>query len=323
MRTAPLPALLVRLLAAAVACWLAADPVGAQGRADHVPGVVRAEDGTPVKGATVVAVNPKATPHLFATTTDGEGNFYLSGLAAGAWTFTAAAQGFIATEQAVLLEKGRTVPAIEMTIRKRDWQPPPPLREGPLAGVDLFRLMTDLQNADALTRAKQFDQAIAAYEDVLAKAPALTHAHLAIGDACRQKKDFDRSTAAYRQVLAVEPGNEMAVLGLAAVATDRGALEEADRVLSDAAARPRPGREILCTLGDVKAARQQAAAAEGWYRKAAAADPSWARPHLKLGLLAVSRGEATAVEFLEKAVALEPASPEAAEASRALAGLRK
>jgi tetratricopeptide (TPR) repeat protein len=310
-------------LLVAVSLWFLAAFAVAQGRADHVPGVVRDEDGTPVKGATVVAVNPKATPHLFATTTDSEGNFYLSGLTAGPWTFTAVAQGYVATEQAVLLEKGGTVPAIEMTIRKRDWQPPPPLRDGRLAGVDLFRLMTELQNADALLRARQYDQAIAIYERVLVQAPALTHANLAIGDACRQKKDLARAAAAYRHVLAAEPGNEMAALGLAGVEADRGALDEADRILSEAAARPRPHREILCALGDVKAAREQPNAAEEWYRKAAAADPSWARPHLKLGLLAVSRNDGNAIGYLEKAIALEPGSPEAAEAGRALAALRK
>lgn len=323
MRRDGLPALLLLLLATAVLCSSTAGPLYAQARAEHVPGVVRGEDGAPVRGATVVAVNPPANPHLFATTTDADGNFYFSGLTAGAWTFTASAPGYAPTQQAVVLAKGRVAPAIDMTIRKRDWQPPPPLGGGRLTGVDLFRLMTDLQNADTLMRARQYDQAIAAYEDVLTKAPALTRAHLAIGDAHREKKDFDRAAAAYRQVLAAERGNEMALLGLARVEMDRGALEQADRLLSEAASRPRPGREVLCALGDVKLARQQPPAAEEWYRKAAAVDPAWARPPLKLGLLAASRGDSAAIGFLEKAIGLGPGSPEAAEATRALAALRK
>jgi tetratricopeptide (TPR) repeat protein len=319
----PGPAALIRLVAALAACWPLSAPLHAQGRVDHVPGVVRSEEGEPLRGATIVAENARAKPHLFATTTDGEGNFYLSGLPAGAWTFTVTARGYLPFQRVILLPKGRTVPAIEVSLRKGEWQPPPPLQEGSLAGVSLFRLQTALQNADTLMRAGQYDAAIAIYQDVLSQAPALTRANLAVADAWRMKKDFDRSAAAYRAVLAAEPGNEMAVLGLSTVEVDRGALDEAERILTGAASRPKAGREILCALGDVKLARQQPGAAADWYARAADADPAWARPPLKLGLLAASRGDAAAVGLLEKAIRLGPGSPEADEAARALSALKK
>jgi Tfp pilus assembly protein PilF len=323
MPRGPVPALLVRLVAATAASCALATPLHAQGRVEHVPGIVHSEEGEALRGATIVAENARAKPHLFATTTDGEGRFYLSGLTAGAWTFTVTAQGYIPVQRIILLPNERSVPAIVVIMRKGQWQPPPPVQEGRLAGVDMFRLLTALENADTLMRAKQYDQAIAAYQDVLAKAPALTRAHLAIGEAWRMKKDFDRSAAAYREVLAAEPGNEMAVLGLSRVEVDRGALEQADAVLTEAASRPKAGREILCALGDVKLARQQTGAAAEWYGKAAEADPAWARPPLKLGLLAASRGDGAAIGFLEKAMRLGPGSAEAEEAARALAALRK
>ena len=317
------PALLLRLAATLAAGCLTATPLLAQGRVDHVPGIVLAEEGNAIRAATIVAENAKAKPHLFATTADGEGRFYLSGLTAGAWTFTVTAQGYIPVQRTILLPKAKRVPPIEVIMRKGQWQPPPPLAEGRLAGVSLFRLLTALQNADTLMRAKQYDQAIAIYQDVLSQAPALTRANLAIAEAWRMKKDFDRSSSAYREVLAAEPGNEMALLGLSSVEVDRGSLEQAERILTEAASRPKAGREILCALGDVALARRQLEAAADWYGKAAAADPAWARPPLKLGLLAASRGDAAAVGLLEKAIRLAPGSAEAEEATRALSALRK
>jgi len=318
------PAPLFRLATALAACCPTAATLHAQGRADHVPGIVRNEDGEAVPGATVVAENPRAKPHLFATTTDGVGGFVLTGLAAGAWTFTVTASGYAPLRTTALIPRGSSVPNVELVVRKGTWQPPPPpAREGRLAGVDVFRLLTALENADTLMRAKQYDQAIAAYRDVLARAPALTRANLALGEAWRMKKEFDLAATAYRDALAAEPGNEMAVLGLATVEVERGALERADEILTEAATRPKPGREILCTLGDVKLARQQPGPAAEWYAKAAEADPTWARPPLKLGLMAATRGDSAALGLLEKAIRLGPGSPEAAEAERVLAALRK
>lgn len=313
---------LVAVLAAA-ASWPQAAPVCAQGRVARVPGIVRNEQGEPVTGATVVAENRRAAPHLFATTTDGNGAFVLVGLDAGAWIFTIGSRGYAPLQVTVLLASGVDAPAVELVLKKGVWAPPPPVQGGRLAGVDLFRLQTALQNADTLMRAKQYDQAIAAYRDVLAKAPALTRTNLAIGDAWRMKGNSDRAIGAYREVLASEPENEMAVLGIAAAEVERGALGEAETVLAQAAGGPKPGRDTLCALGDVKLAQRQPDEAAGWYRKAAAADPAWARPVLKLGLLAAARQDAEAGALLQKAIRLAPGSAEAAEAARALDALRK
>jgi Tfp pilus assembly protein PilF len=318
-----LPTLRLLLLAAMAVCCALAAPADAQSRIERVPGIVRNEDGQAVPGATVVAENARAEPHLFATTTDGEGSFVFTGLAAGAWTISVKAAGYVPGQATMLLSRGSSVPIIELVLRRAPWRPPPPLGGGRLEGVDVFRLTTALQNADTLMRAGQYDEAIAAYREVLAQAPALTRANLAIGDAFRAMKDLEQAAAAYGDALASEPGNEMAVLGLAAIAVDRGAPEQADRLLTEAAARPKAGREVFCALGDVKLRRQQVVAASEWYARAASADPTWAVPPLKLGALAASRGDAAAVGYLETAIRLAPGSPEAAEAARLLAELRK
>jgi Tfp pilus assembly protein PilF len=322
LRGRPL-ALLFHLLATLAVCCPFTASALAQARVERAAGVVRNEEGNGVPGATVVAQNPRAQPDVLATTTDGEGSFALTGLAPGAWTFSVKATGYAPAQATVTLSRGSGVPLIEMVVRRWPWRPPPPVQSGSLAGVDVFKLTTALQNADTLMRAGHYDEAIAAYREVLAQAPALTRANLAIGDAFRAQKDLEQAAAAYRAVLAAEPANEMGVIGLAMVELERGAAEQADRILTEAASRPGAAGRVLCALGDVKVARKQPAAATEWYTRAAAVDPASAVPPLKLGALAASRGDAAAIAYLETAIRLAPGSAEAAEAARLLAELRK
>ena len=67
-------------------------------------------------------------------------------------------------------------------------------------------LQAELKAADALMANKQWDEAIAAYKAILAKAPHLTMLNLQIGAGVpRMKKDYDGAIAAYQEVLKAEP----------------------------------------------------------------------------------------------------------------------
>ena len=69
-------------------CGVAAAQTG------RVGGTVKDESGQPVKGATVTAQNPNASPSSFTATTDDKGRFSVIGLRGGMWTFSAQAPGF-------------------------------------------------------------------------------------------------------------------------------------------------------------------------------------------------------------------------------------
>src|SRR5262247_1695812 len=60
----------------------------------RVGGQVKDEAGNPIKGATITAENPGASPSSFTATTDDKGRFSIIGLKSGQWTFTAQAPGF-------------------------------------------------------------------------------------------------------------------------------------------------------------------------------------------------------------------------------------
>ena len=80
--------------------WLAgalALPRPALAQTGRVTGLVVDEARRPVQGATVVAVNERATPYLFSTTTDRGGRFAMTGLQSGSWSFMVSAKGYWAS----------------------------------------------------------------------------------------------------------------------------------------------------------------------------------------------------------------------------------
>ena len=78
-------------VAALVVVLLGALPAMAQ--TGRIGGLVRDDKGQPLKGATVVAENPSASPPSFSATTDDKGRFSIIGLRAGNWKLTASAPG--------------------------------------------------------------------------------------------------------------------------------------------------------------------------------------------------------------------------------------
>src|SRR5437870_11900216 len=107
-----------RALAGAVLVALSAATTAAQ--TGRVGGTVKDEAGNPIKGATVTAENPSASPSSFTAITDDKGRFSIIGMRAGQWTFTATMQGF-APESGKLNVQTIGPPNPPMTL---------PLREG-------------------------------------------------------------------------------------------------------------------------------------------------------------------------------------------------
>jgi len=291
----------------------------ARAQTARLAGTVRDAGGQPVRGATVKAENPASTPNGFTTTTDDKGRFSIAGLQKGTWIVTVSAPGYEPSQGKAEISALASSPTIEVRLLKAYGGPPLPLD-----GVNTRELQGELEAAEALLNAKQYDQAIAAYRGVLAKVPTLTLVNLQIGNACRLKKDYDRALAAYEQVLKADPANERARIDIGITNLEKGDLQTADETLAALASEKGATREAFYYLGEVKRARGRPDEAASWYRKATDADPAWAKPILRLGDVAAERGDGeAALGFYEKVIALAPDSSEAAEAKAAIEHLRK
>src|SRR5436305_946757 len=98
---------------------VAAVGASAAAQAGGVGGTVKDEAGQSIKGATITAENPQASPSSFTATTDDKGRFSIIGLKSGQWTFTAQAPGY-APEQGRLAVQtiGSPNPPLTFTLRK-------------------------------------------------------------------------------------------------------------------------------------------------------------------------------------------------------------
>ena len=302
------------------ALLLTACAATAAAQTGRVGGVVKDDTGQPIKGATITAENPNASPSSFTATTDDKGRFSIIGLRTGNWSFTAQAPGFAAERGQMRVQTiGQPNPPLTFTLKKGGTGP-----TSALGNVGTKELQADLTAAEADFNAGKFDDAITKYRAILAKSPALHVINLQIASAYRNKKDFDSAIAAYNEVLKADPSNDKATIGIGMTNMEKGDLVAAEATLQKAADGPSPTREVFYNLGEVKFAKGQADEAAKAYQKAVDADATWGKPLFKLGLVALNKGDKDGtIKIMEKVVAVDPASPEAAQAKAVIEQLKK
>jgi tetratricopeptide (TPR) repeat protein len=305
-------------LAAVVVVLLGALPVLAQ--TGRIGGTVKDDKGQPLKGATVVAENPSASPPSFTATTDDKGRFSIIGLRAGSWKLTASAPGFQpSTGQVPIRTIGAPNPPVEFTLAAGASGP-----AGALAGVNTKELQAELKVAEDKMNANDLDGAIASYQAMLAKVPALTMLHLQIGRAQRMKKDYNGALESYQKLLAADPNNERAKIEIGMTNLEKGDLAAADTALTEAAQSLSAGREVYYNLGEVKFAKGETDEAMKWYQRAVDTDANWAKPYFKLGLGRLQKADTPgAIQMMEKVIAVEPNSAEAVQAKALIEQLKK
>src|SRR3954471_12753263 len=150
-------------LAAVLLIAVADHAVAQTGR---VAGIVKDDRGDAVKGATVIAENPDASPSSFTATTDERGRFGIIGLRSGVWSIRASAPGYSSDGGELNVRTlPATAPPITFVLQKLIV---PPSALGSTAPK--YR-QSALANADSLFNSQRWDEAIAAYTAILDKSP--------------------------------------------------------------------------------------------------------------------------------------------------------
>jgi tetratricopeptide (TPR) repeat protein len=209
-------ALQLRHLTASVTLLLVmATAAAAQGRA---MGTVRDTAGKPIKGATIKATNPDASPSQFASATDDKGRWAMIGLRSGTWHFTVEAPGYFAVETNAPIRVA-AAPPMQFALAKDP---------GPIPNALDRNIQQLIQDAASLRDAGRLDQAIAAYQEIRTKNPKLTSVNLVIGDLYRRKATqetdagarqnlYRQALDAYDQILKSDATNERALSESAAI----------------------------------------------------------------------------------------------------------
>lgn len=164
----------------------------AQGRA---VGTVKDIGGKAIKGATVQASNPDASPAQFASATDDKGRWAMIGLKSGTWHFTVEAPGYFTVETNAPIRVAAAAP-MQFALAKD----PGPIPNALDRNIDQL-----IQEAATARDAGRLDQALASYQGILSRNPKLTSVNLVIGDLYRRKAvqetDANAKQNFYRQAL--------------------------------------------------------------------------------------------------------------------------
>jgi Flp pilus assembly protein TadD len=308
------------LTAVALGVALVASALPAVAQTGRVGGTIKDDKGQPIKGATVVAENPASSPSSFTATTDDRGRYSIIGLRSGTWKITASAPGFMPSGGSVPIRTiGAPNPPVDIVLA-----PGAPGPTGALAGVNTKELQGELQKAEDLMNQQQYDAAIAAYQAILTKTPALTMINLQIGRAYRMKKDYDAALGVYKKVLEADPTNERAKIEIGMTNLEKGDFAAAEATLTEAAQGMGASREVFDNLGEVKFAKGETDEAIKWYQRAVDTDPNWGKPLFKLGLSRLQKADTKGtIEMMEKVIAVDPNSQEAAQAKALIEQLKK
>jgi len=309
------------LSATALVAALVLSALPAAAQTGRIGGTVKdATNQAPLKGATITAENPGASPSSFTATTDDKGRYSIIGLKTGSWKVTAAAPGFSPSSGNVPVRSlGAPMPPVDFALAPGAAGP-----AGALAGVNTKELQIELQKAMDLANSGQHDAAITAYNAILTKTPALTMINGQIAQVQRMKKDYDGAIASYQKVIAADPNNDRAKIEIGMTYLEKGDFANAEKSLLEVASSVNANREVFYNLGEVKFAKGETDEAVKYYQRASDMDAAWGKPIFKLGLAKLQKADtAGAIELMNKVIAADPNSPEAAQAKALIEQLKK
>ena len=238
------------------------------------------------------------------------------------WTFTAQAPGFAPESGKLNVQTiGAPNPPLTFTLKKAASGAGRCARRRSPARIS----QAELAAADAHYNAGKCDDAIAEYRAIMTKAPALSVINLQIAAAYRNKKEYDKAIAAYNDLLKTDPNNDKAIVGIGMTNLEKGDLKAAEETLRKAAESPKPTpRGVLQPRrGEVRQRRDRRSGevvSEGGRTR-----PSWGKPLFKLGLVAAEQGRQGRddQDAREGDRASIPTSPEAAQAKTVIEQLKK
>ena len=206
--------------------------------------------------------------------------------------------------------------------------PPPGSGLAPATGaapVDATKLAADINAAMALSREGRLDEAVAAYEAVLASAPGVPLVHYNLGATYKRKGDLPKAEAAMRRACELDPAFVDGYVGLATLLAESGKQDQAIEIVRQGtAANERSGR-LQYALGVLAEGKGDAATAKQAFLKAEELEPQNVETQYHLATVALNMNDkAEAVARLERFVAAAPAgTPNLEVAKSLLAALQK
>jgi len=291
----------------------------------RISGDVVDESGAKVAGALVVVESPRSSTHLDSKT-DMTGHFAIGGLGTGVWRVIASKDGYLSTATDIQVSQIKANPPILLTLKKASELADQPSGE---------RARELLDRGNALLKEGRYDDALAAYEEFIAKYPDSYAVRLNVGSAFLEKGDLARAEAEFKAVLDKNgPSLEdlkkqkdtslKALSGLGEAALKRGDFETARGFFQRALEISPEDPSAAYNVGEIFFANQKTDDAIAYFELAIKIKSDWAKAYHRLGLVYLNKGDPVkALENLKKFLELDPQNPEAASVRAAIAAIEQ
>jgi cytochrome c-type biogenesis protein CcmH/NrfG len=293
--------------------------VPAQAQVGAARGKVLDEKGQPVEGAKVEIDFTGGVTRKAEATTNKKGEFTRVGLTPGPYKITVSKEGFAPqfAEVRIGLGDATEIPEFKMVSAAK--------AAAAAGGQETANLQAAFDKAIKASQAGQYDEAEAAYKEVLAKNPGRPEVVWTnMGYMYVQKKDAAAAEGAFRKAIELKPDYAEGYSGLASVLISGGQGPKAIEALAKPAADFPEDPKIQFAYGWTLFNAGQAAEAETVLKKVAAQDPQNAEVQYYLGSIAVGQNKIPdAVAFLEKYLTMNPTNAQNVATAKGLIGALK
>jgi tetratricopeptide (TPR) repeat protein len=282
----------------------------------RLSGTVRDLEEKPVEGVKIEVISDYLK-RTWSTTTDRKGEWAIM-VDGREWKFVASKEGYHTVEDqkplGALGNPRRPTLDFILAPARAGGQVAAPVAVAPQAqGTPVPQLdLSDLKAGNALFDEGRYPEAIASYQQALAKNPHLDQIHVAIADTYVKQGDWANAAVSYAKVPETDPIYGRALLGLANAQVRQQKYEQAldsyKKILATEPSHP----DANYIVGQILFERGEAEEARRYLEAATQAKPDWAPPYVKLGYVHVNLGnDAQAKKAFETALALDPGNAEA------------
>ena len=304
-------------MALAVLLTVSAVPALAQ---SVVRGKVVDAQGKAVADATVLFEATDANRKT-QTKTDKNGDFLQVGLSSGSYKVTASKDGVGSQTLNSNVRQGPNNPlsftlTTSSNLSNADKEAAVALQAAAAAAMEAMK-------------AGRHDEAIAKFNEVIAKMPTCADCYYNLGTVYVAKQDLPQAEAAFKKMVELKPDAAEGYTGLAGVYNAQKKFDLAAEAsskaqqLSGGAAGGGGGAEASYNQGVILFNSGKFAEAKTQFDAATKADPNMGMAHYQLGMTALNLGQIPeAVTALEAYLKVEPNGPKAAEVKTALPALQ-
>lgn len=292
--------------------------------------LVDKNSGKPVPNAKLhirIAAGSKGGPD---TAADANGKWAVLGLKAGVWNLDAEAPGYVVRQiGGIVIAEGQRLPPMKIEMEPAaaaaaaDTPGEPTREEVKIGGQTVSKEVADAVEAgNTALGAKNFAEAIAAYEKVNAAVPNYGPIKFALARSYYGAGNLQKAIATMTEVVTADPTNTQDALLLANMLLEDGQLDKAKEVI-EKLPEGSLTMDTLLNTGIAMMNKKQPTGALTYFNKAIAAEPTSHLGYYYRGLAYVQMNKLKdAKPDLQKVVELAPDSQEAKDAKEYLKSIK-